>query len=179
MILILLHTCWSRAQLPYINPPPFSLLSSHLTTPRLHSSHLTRPHLLLSPLLLLLSSSLRTDDTAQRVSEARGGGYTYIELSVAVGADDGLVVDRGGGGGAGVRGGQADGGAVVAAAARGGALRAAGDQGPALPLLHRVRPGDGGAHGGRLRQANAATLPLPQRPPPRPRLLPPLEENLR
>lgn len=96
-------------------------------------------------------------------------------------ADDGLVVDRGGGGGVrgGVHGGEAPGGAVVAAAARGGALRPAGDQGSALPLLHRLRQGDGGAHGGLLRQANAAPLPLPQRPPPRPRLLPPLEENLR
>lgn len=88
----------------------------------------------------------------------------------------------GGGGGMGVRGvrgGEAPGGAVVAAAAGGGALRAAGDQGPPVPLLHRLRPRDGGAHGRRLRQANAAPLPLPQRPPARPRLLPPLEENLR
>lgn len=68
---------------------------------------------------------------------------------------------------------------MVAAAAAGAALRAAGDQGPPLPLLRRLRPRDGGAHGGRLRQANAASLPLPQRPPARPRLLPPLEENLR
>jgi hypothetical protein len=92
-------------------------------------------------------------------------------------------VDGGGGvgglGGGGVRRREADGGAVVAAAAGGGALRAAGDQGPPLPLLRGLRPRDGGAHGGRHRQANAAPVPLAQRAPARPRVLPPLEGNLR
>ena len=153
----------------YINPPDSLPL---LTT----SPPLTSPLATSRALLLLRSFGF---------AEAK---HNKLPLSLSVSLlparrterTHGVGVDGAGGGRrGGVRGGEADGGAVVAAAAGGAALRAAGDQGPPLPLLRRLRPRDGGAHGGRLRQANAAPLPLPQRPPARPRLLPPLEENLR
>uniref|UniRef100_A0A453SAN2 Cytochrome P450 734A1 n=1 Tax=Aegilops tauschii subsp. strangulata TaxID=200361 RepID=A0A453SAN2_AEGTS len=96
-----------------------------------------------------------------------------------------LVVDvegagrrRHGGVPAPARGGAGDGRAVVAAAAAGGALRAAGRARPAVPLPRRLRPGDGGTHGGGHRQAHVAGH-LPQRAAPGARLLPLLEEDLR
>lgn len=92
-----------------------------------------------------------------------------------------MVLGRGGGGGrrgAGVHGAQGGGLPVVAAEAGGGALREAGDPRPALPLLHRLRPGDGRPHARGIRQANDPPE-LPQHPSPRALLLPPMEENLR
>jgi hypothetical protein len=85
---------------------------------------------------------------------------------------------RNGGVPAAARCGTGGGRAVVAAAAAGGALRAAGRARAAVPVPLRLRPGDGGAHGGGYRQAHVAGH-LPQRSPPGPRLLPLLEKDLR
>lgn len=92
------------------------------------------------------------------------------------------VVARGGRAAVGVagaaRGGAGGGRAVVAAAAAGGALRGAGRARAAVPVPAGLGEGDGGAHGGGLLQAHVAAH-LPQRAPPRPRLLPLLAEDLR
>uniref|UniRef100_A0A453S9Y5 Cytochrome P450 734A1 n=1 Tax=Aegilops tauschii subsp. strangulata TaxID=200361 RepID=A0A453S9Y5_AEGTS len=108
--------------------------------------------------------------------EAKGGRYGGAgELVVDV---EGAGRRRHGGVPAPARGGAGDGRAVVAAAAAGGALRAAGRARPAVPLPRRLRPGDGGTHGGGHRQAHVAGH-LPQRAAPGARLLPLLEEDLR
>uniref|UniRef100_A0A453SA72 Cytochrome P450 734A1 n=1 Tax=Aegilops tauschii subsp. strangulata TaxID=200361 RepID=A0A453SA72_AEGTS len=107
---------------------------------------------------------------------AKGGRYGGAgELVVDV---EGAGRRRHGGVPAPARGGAGDGRAVVAAAAAGGALRAAGRARPAVPLPRRLRPGDGGTHGGGHRQAHVAGH-LPQRAAPGARLLPLLEEDLR